>query len=77
MACFVNDTGPISFEIASEKVARIQFSLQGEGLEYFIIYGPTPKEVLRKLTRPHRTARTAAAVVVRLVALDVVYDQLR
>ena len=46
----VNDTGPISFEIASEKVARIQFSLQGESLEYFIIYGPTPKEVLRKLT---------------------------
>jgi alpha-D-xyloside xylohydrolase len=46
----VNETGPISFEIASEKVARIQFSLQGESLEYFLIYGPTPKDVLRKLT---------------------------
>ena len=46
----VNETGPVSFEIASEKVARIQFSLEGESLEYFLIYGPTPKDVLRKLT---------------------------
>jgi alpha-D-xyloside xylohydrolase len=46
----VNETGPVSFEIASEKVTRIQFSLQGESLEYFLIYGPTPKDVLRKLT---------------------------
>lgn len=45
----VNETGPVSFEVASEKVARIQFSLQGESLEYFLIYGPTPKDVLRKL----------------------------
>jgi alpha-D-xyloside xylohydrolase len=46
----VNETGPVSFEVASEKVTRIQFSLQGESLEYFLIYGPTPKDVLRKLT---------------------------
>ncbi len=46
----VNETGPVSFEVASEKVARVQFSLEGESLEYFLIYGPTPKDVLRKLT---------------------------
>ena len=46
----VNETGPVSFEVASEKVARIQFSLESESLEYFFIYGPTPKDVLRKLT---------------------------
>lgn len=46
----VNSTGPISFEVASEKVARVQFSLPGEKLEYFLIYGPTPKDILRKLT---------------------------
>ena len=46
----VNETGPVSFEVASEKVARVQFSLEVESLEYFLIYGPTPKEVLRKLT---------------------------
>jgi alpha-D-xyloside xylohydrolase len=46
----VNETGPVSFEIGSEKVARVQFSLEGESLEYFLIYGPTPKDILRKLT---------------------------
>lgn len=48
---FVNETGPVSFEIASERVARAQFSIPGEKLEYFLIYGPTPKDVLRKLTQ--------------------------
>ncbi|OIR01839.1 alpha-xylosidase [mine drainage metagenome] len=46
----VNETGPVSFEVASEKVARVQFSLPGESLEYFIIHGPTPKEILARLT---------------------------
>jgi alpha-D-xyloside xylohydrolase len=46
----VNETGPVSFEVASEKVSRVQFSLPGESLEYFLIYGPTPKDILRKLT---------------------------
>lgn len=46
----VNETGPVSFEVASEKVSRVQFSLQSEHLEYFIINGPTPKDVLRRLT---------------------------
>ncbi len=46
----VNDAGPVSFEVASEKVGRVQFSLPGESLEFFFIYGPTPKDVLRRLT---------------------------
>ncbi len=46
----VNETGPVSFEVASEKVSRVQFSNPGESLEYFVIYGPTPKDILRKLT---------------------------
>jgi alpha-D-xyloside xylohydrolase len=45
----VNETGPVSFEVASEKVTRVQFSLEGESLEYFVIYGPRPKDVLRRL----------------------------
>jgi len=47
---FVNDTGRVSFEVASEKVSRIQFSVPGESLEYYLIYGPHPKEVLEKYT---------------------------
>lgn len=46
----VNDTGPVSFEVASERVSRVQFSVPGERLEYFVIAGPTPKDVLRRLT---------------------------
>lgn len=29
----------------------MQFSVPGENLEYFVIYGPTPKEILEKYTR--------------------------
>ena len=47
---FVNDPGPVSFEVGSEKVDRVQFSTEGDTLEYFVIYGPTPKEILEKYT---------------------------
>lgn len=48
---FVNDTGPVSFEVGSERTSRVQFSVPGEQLDYFVILGPTPKEVLEKYTR--------------------------
>jgi alpha-D-xyloside xylohydrolase len=47
---FVNHPEKVSFEVASEKVERVQFSVPGESLDYFIIYGPTPKEVLKRYT---------------------------
>ena len=47
---FVNQPENVSFEVASEKVSRVQFSVAGESLDYFVIYGPTPKEVLEKYT---------------------------
>lgn len=47
---FVNHPERVSFEVASEKVARVQFSVPGQSLEYFVIYGPTPKEILEKYT---------------------------
>jgi len=48
---FVNHPEKVSFEVASEKVSRVQFSVPGQYLEYFIIYGPHPKEVLDKYTQ--------------------------
>jgi len=45
---FVNQPEKVSFEVASEKVGRVQFSVPGETLEYFIIQGPTPKEILER-----------------------------
>lgn len=47
---FVNHPEKVSFEIASEKVERVQFSVPGESLEYFVIYGPAPKEILERYT---------------------------
>ncbi|MFE7846221.1 alpha-xylosidase [Microbacterium sp. NPDC057407] len=46
----VNDPGHVSFEIGSEAVERVQFSVPGEVLEYFVIDGPTPKDVLTRYT---------------------------
>jgi alpha-D-xyloside xylohydrolase len=46
----VDEAGPVSFEIGSEKVARVQFSREGESLDYLVIAGPTPKDVVRRLT---------------------------
>lgn len=47
---FVNDTSDVSFEVASEKVERVQFSTEGQRLSYCVIYGPTPKEILMRYT---------------------------
>jgi alpha-D-xyloside xylohydrolase len=47
---FVNHPELVSFEIGSEKVSRSQFSVSGEELDYFIIDGPTLKEVVRRYT---------------------------
>jgi alpha-D-xyloside xylohydrolase len=46
----VNDPGHVSYEIGSEAVERVQFSVPGEVLEYFVIAGPTPKDVLSRYT---------------------------
>jgi alpha-D-xyloside xylohydrolase len=48
---FVNHPEQVSFEVASEKVSKVGFSVQGEALEYVIIDGPTPKGVLERYTR--------------------------
>lgn len=47
---FVNHPEKVSYEVASEKNTKVQFSVEGESLEYFIINGPTPKEVLERYT---------------------------
>lgn len=48
---FVNHTEPVSFEIATEKVHRVQFSVEGEMLDYFIISGTDPKRILNRYTQ--------------------------
>jgi alpha-D-xyloside xylohydrolase len=46
----VNHPEKVSFEVAAENVERVQFSVPGESLDYFFIYGPSPKEVLTRYT---------------------------
>ncbi|MDR3515487.1 MAG: alpha-xylosidase [Azospirillaceae bacterium] len=48
---FVNHPGKVSFEIGSERVSKVQFSVPGECLEYYVIDGPHPKQVLDRYTR--------------------------
>lgn len=47
---FVNHPEKVSFEVGSEKVERVQFSVPGERLDYFVIYGPTPRQILERYT---------------------------
>jgi alpha-D-xyloside xylohydrolase len=47
---FVNHPGPVSFEVGSEDVSKVQFSIEAQSMQYFVIHGPTPKEVLARYT---------------------------
>ncbi|MFC6334789.1 alpha-xylosidase [Paenibacillus septentrionalis] len=48
---FINQPELVSLEVGSEKVKKVQFSVQGESLEYFIIDGPDMKGVLDRYTQ--------------------------
>ncbi len=47
---FVNHPEKVSMEIASESVVKAEFSVEGGALDYFLIDGPSMKDVLRKYT---------------------------
>lgn len=47
---FVNHPGRVSYEIGSEVVSKVQFSVEGEELDYFVIGGATAKDVLERYT---------------------------
>lgn len=47
---FVDSSDNVSFEVASEKVEYVGFSVPGEYLSYYFFYGPTPKQVIGAYT---------------------------
>ncbi len=47
---FVNSFADVSYEVCSEDVERVGFSVEGESLEYFFCYGKTPADVLERYT---------------------------
>lgn len=47
---FVNDSGNVSFEVASDTVSKVSFTVPGETLEYFVIGGENLEAVLSNYT---------------------------
>lgn len=47
---FVDSSDNVSFEVASEKVEYVGFSVPGELLSYYFFYGPTPKQIVNAYT---------------------------
>ncbi|KAF9228022.1 glycoside hydrolase family 31 protein [Gyrodon lividus] len=48
---FINHAGEVEVEVGTEKVSRVGVSVAAESLEYFIIYGETPLDILERYTR--------------------------
>ena len=47
---FVDNPGRVSFEVGSEKVSRVQFSVPGEEMSYSVIGGASLKDILNTYT---------------------------
>ena len=51
LGVFVNHTEEVNFEVASEHVSKVQFSVKGECLDYYLIAGSSMKDVLSVYTK--------------------------
>ena len=47
---FINHPGKVMLEIQSERTTRVNIAVQGEELEYMIVAGNSPKDVLNRYT---------------------------
>lgn len=47
---FVNHPENVSFEVGTEQVSKVEFSVEGGFLDYYLFNGPTMKEVLTRYT---------------------------
>jgi alpha-D-xyloside xylohydrolase len=45
---FIDTPERVELEIGSERCCRVQTSVEGQRLRWFIIHGPSPREILRK-----------------------------
>ena len=50
LGVFVNHSEEINFEVASENVSKVQFSVRGECLDYYLFAGESMKEVIKLYT---------------------------
>ncbi len=47
---YVHSTGNVSYEVASDTVSKVSFTLPGEELEYYLFAGDQPEKVLERYT---------------------------
>jgi len=47
---YVHHTGEVEFDVAANKVSRVGASVIGESLEYYLIYGDRPLDILERYT---------------------------
>ncbi|TVY63980.1 Alpha-xylosidase [Fusarium oxysporum f. sp. cubense] len=45
---FFDHSDALSLEIQTERLGKVQTSIQGEEIRWFVIHGPTPKEILKR-----------------------------
>ncbi|CUM57473.1 unnamed protein product [Debaryomyces fabryi] len=45
---FVDSTSNIIFEVQSERTTRVNITVPGEGIRFYIVYGPDPKSILQR-----------------------------
>lgn len=45
---FIDTPAKVDLEIGSERSCRVQTSVEAQRLKWYLIYGPTPKEILRR-----------------------------
>jgi alpha-D-xyloside xylohydrolase len=48
---FVNHPGKVMLEVQSERTTRVNIVVEAESVEYMVIAGPSPKEILDRYTR--------------------------
>ncbi|ODV90243.1 glycoside hydrolase family 31 protein [Tortispora caseinolytica NRRL Y-17796] len=47
---FINSSARLSYEFQSERTARVNIAIPGEELDAYIVYGPSPKEIIDRYT---------------------------
>lgn len=47
---FINNPGRVMLELQSERTTRVNIAVAGQFLEYFIVYGSSPKDIIRRYT---------------------------
>lgn len=45
---FIDSSSDVVFEVQSERTNRVNIAVPAEGVRWYVIYGPTPKDVLRR-----------------------------